>query len=197
MPPPPLPLTWHLLQADGNSVSEEAGRGPRSQPGGGGTDTQLCVCVPVPVLRGCAALSPGTAGMSWAGLSPSSWGWLPSRGRVQPSTPPHTFLPHLCCLNAFRLLLKPSVAAQSEDSWGGQAGAPQTPALTPSLPQFPHLGSEKRLLPSTGAGKLQPRAGKTQSRAGKMWSSPEPPPASESRGDAQIPFRESGVVGAG
>lgn len=45
---------------------------------------------------------------------------------------------------------------------GGQAGAPhpQTPALTPSLPQFPHSGSEKRLLPPpTAAGKIvvQPR----------------------------------------
>lgn len=49
-PPTPLPLTWHLVWADGNSVSEEAERGPCSRLGRGG-DTQLSP-PPAPVLRG-------------------------------------------------------------------------------------------------------------------------------------------------
>lgn len=45
-PPPPLPLTWHLRQADGNSVSEEAA------VEGGQTHSWVSAPPPAPMPRG-------------------------------------------------------------------------------------------------------------------------------------------------
>lgn len=185
--PPPLPLTWHLLWADGNSVSEEAERGPCSRLGRGG-DTQLSP--PSACAEGLSCPGPQHC---WDELGRSQP--IPGGGSQQRkgTTLPPPFVPQLCCLTHFTSCLNPAWLHNPRtplEGRGGQAGAPhpQIPALTPSLPQFPHSGSEKRLLPRSGAGK--PR-----SRTGKIRSSPEPPPASKSQGDARIPFRESRVTG--
>lgn len=98
--------------------------------------------------------------MSWAGLSPSHGGGIPAEGGYNPQPP--ALSPSFGAWH-----ISPPASTQrgcaSKDPRGGgsKSGAPypQIPVLTPSLPQFPYLGSEKQLENWTRGWKkvLQPR----------------------------------------
>lgn len=159
-PPPTAP---HLAPAPGGWKLCVRGSGS-----GGGTNTQLGVRPPSSAhVKGLSPMSHpppppllglGTHCDELGRSQPIPWGWDPSGGRIQPSTP--RLVPQLCCLahltscfNSARLRI------QGPLGWGEQAPYPQIPVLTPSLPQFPYLGSEKQLENWTRGWKkvLQPR----------------------------------------
>lgn len=135
-PPTPLPLTWHLLWADGNSVSEEAERGPCSRLGRGGGHP----AVPPPSACAEGLSCPGPQ-HSWDELGRSQP--IPGGGSQQrkattlnppicpPALLPDTF--HLCLNPAWLRNPRTSLERQGGPSWGSPSPNPSADPIPASV----------------------------------------------------------------